>query len=128
MTQKKKKVVKKRKPEKERRRYERFNVRCRVRYQVTLEGNLSDLNIAESKNLSQAGILLNTNWPLPIMATIALEFDVDLIRKFVKIDELKNYIVLEKCPSDIVRIFGTVVHCTKVSDGSYDVGIHLVNK
>lgn len=112
----------------ERRRFERFNFKCRVRYQVTLEGNLSDLNIGESKNISQAGILLNCNWPLPVMSTVALEFDSSEIQSYVKLDYLKNYIELEKCPTDTVRVFGTVVRCVKVDDGSYDVGIHLVNK
>jgi hypothetical protein len=112
----------------ERRRFERFNLKCRVRYQVTLEGNLSDLNIGESKNISQAGILLNTNWPLPLTSTVAIELDTQLVDKYIKLNNMQNYIEIENCPSDIVRIFGTVVHCKKVSDGSYDVGVHLVNK
>ena len=113
---------------KERRRFERFNLRCRVRYQVTLEGNMSDLNIGESKNISQAGLLLNTNWPLPLMSTVAVELDAEAVQKYIKFDKMQNYIEIENCPSDIVRIFGTVIHCQETDDGSYDVGIHLVNK
>ena len=112
----------------ERRRFERFACKCRVRYQVTMEGNLSDLNMAEGKNISQAGILINTNWPLPVMSTVAIEFDSKVVQKYIKLDLIKNYIELEKCPTDIIRIFGHVVHCRKIADGSYDVGIHLVNK
>ncbi len=115
-------------PPHERRRFERFSCKCRVRYQITMEGNLSDLNIAEGKNISQAGVLINTNYPLPIMSTVAIEIDSEIVQKFIKLDLIKNYIELEKCPMDIVRIFGHVVHCSKVSDGSYDVGVHLVNK
>jgi len=118
----------KKKAGRERRRFERFNFKCRVRYQVTMVGNLSDFNIGESKNISQAGILLNTNWPIPLYSTIAIEVDARLVQKYIKVDSLQNYIELEKCPSDIVRIFGTVVHCEKVADSSYDVGVHLVNK
>jgi len=120
---KKKKIT-----EEERRRFERFNLKCRVRYQVTIEGNMSDLNIGESKNISQGGLLLNTNWPLPVMSTVSIELDTTLVEQYIKLNNIKNYIEIENCPSDIVRIFGTVVHCKKVDDGSYDVGIHLVNK
>ena len=116
------------KKETERRRFERRDMKCRVRYQVTLEGNLSDLNIGNSKNISQAGVLLNTNWPLPVMSTVCLEFDVDAISDYIKIQNMQNYIEIEKCPMDLVRIFGTVVRCKKIDDGSYDIGIHLVNK
>ena len=125
---KKTKKAKEETTSKERRRYERYACKCRVRYQVTLEGNLSDINIAEGKNISQAGILINTNWPLPIMSTVAIEFDSDVVQQYIKLDLIKNYIELEKCPTDIIRIFGHVVYCNKISDGSYDVGIHLVNK
>ncbi|MBU1864049.1 MAG: PilZ domain-containing protein [Candidatus Omnitrophica bacterium] len=116
------------KPQTERRRYKRFNCKCRLRYQVTMEGNLSDLNIAESQNISQSGILINTNWPLPLYATVAIEMDSATIERYIKQDLIKNYIELEKCPEDVIRIFGTVIHCLKITDGSYDVGIHLVNK
>jgi len=121
-------MAKDKKNEKERRQFNRFHLKCRVRYQVTLEGNMSDLTIGKSKNISQAGMLLNTNWPLPIMSTVAIELDSRLAQNYIKINKIQNYIAIENCPSDIVRIFGTVVHCTKIDDSSYDVGIHLVNK
>jgi hypothetical protein len=116
------------KNKKERRRFDRFHLKCRVRYQVTIDGNMGDINIGESKNISQAGMLLNTNWPLPVMSTVAIEIDAQKAQDYVKLNRVLNYIEIENCPSDIVRIFGTVVHCTKTDDGSYDVGIHLVNK
>jgi hypothetical protein len=121
-------MAKKKKDNQERRRYDRFHLKCRVRYQVTLEGNLSDLNIGESKNISQAGMLLSTNWPLPVLSTVAIELDAHMVEQYIKLNEMQNYIEIENCPSDIVRIFGTVVHCKKCEDGSFDVGIHLVNK
>ena len=59
---------------------------------------------------------------------VAVEIDAELARKYIKTDLLKNYIELEKCPTDIVRIFGNVVRCDQSPDGSFDVAIHLCNK
>ncbi len=120
--------AKKPKTSEERRHFERFNLQCRLRYQVTLEGNLSDLNVGESKNISQGGVLLNTNWPLPLDSTISIEFDSTMLQDYVKLENLQNYVEVEKSAFDVIRVFGNVVRCNKVQDGSYDVGVQLLNK
>ncbi len=115
-------------PSADRRRYERFDLHCRLRYQVTLEGTLSEINVGDSKNISQGGLLLNVNWPLPVGAMLSLEFEADVLRKYIKLDNLKNYVEIESSPFNVVKLFGFVTRCVKLDDGSYDVGVELLNK
>lgn len=113
---------------KERRKHKRFDLKCMMRYQITMEGNLSDIVIAESRNISQAGLMITTNYAMPVGATIAIEVERDIVREYIDFNKIQSYVELENCPSDLVRIFGTIVRCQKYDDGSYSVGIHLINK
>lgn len=112
----------------ERRRFQRYAFKCRMRYQMAVAGTVMDVHIGASKNISQAGILINTNYAMPLHETISIELSTEEVKRFVKIEQLQNYIELENCAPEVIRIFGVVVRCNKLGDGSFDVGIHLVNK
>lgn len=113
---------------KEKRQFERYDLKCRMKYQVTTEGNLSDLIVAESRNISQAGVLITTNSPMMVGSVILVEVEKDSIADLVELDQLKDYAEESNGISDVVRIYGTVMRCEKFDDDSYGVGIHLINQ
>jgi len=112
----------------DRRRHKRFSVEKSIEYQFVFNSEVSDLYKVDSKNISQAGLLIESKKEVPIGAVIAVELDNDLLLGHIDVLKLQSYITIDLADKKIARICGKVVRVETLSSGTYHIGIHFINK
>jgi hypothetical protein len=112
----------------ERRRFERRTLNKPMDCQFVFDANVSDVYRVKSHNISQAGVLVEAQIPIPLGSTIAIEVEKEKLEKTVEIKKLQSYIEIALSDKSYVRLCGKVVRVEKKSDDLYHVAVHLINK
>lgn len=118
----------KEKPFEEKRRHERFPVEKPVEYQFIFNSEVSDLYKVDSKNISQAGLMIESKKEVPVGAVIAVELDNDLLLGYIDVTKLQSYITIDLDDKKIARVCGKVVRVNKLDSTTFQIGIHFINK
>ncbi|MBN1493917.1 MAG: PilZ domain-containing protein [Candidatus Omnitrophica bacterium] len=112
----------------ERRRFERRKLKKAMECQFVSDANISDIYRVKSHNISQAGLLLEAQIPIPLGSTIAIEVEKEKLDKTVEVKKLQSYIEIDVSNKSFVRLCGKVVRVEKKKDDLFYVAVHLINK
>ncbi|MFC1809588.1 PilZ domain-containing protein [Candidatus Omnitrophota bacterium] len=113
---------------KERRRFSRQTLSKSMDCQFVFDANVSDVYRVKSQNISQAGLLVEAQIPIPLGSTIAIEVEKEKLEESVEIKKLQSYIEISISNKSFVRLCGKVIRVEKKRNDLFHIAVHLINK
>ena len=110
-----------------RRRFQRIPFRQRFECQYVFDSELSDVCMVESENISQAGLLVTMERPIPLGSVVTFAISNEVLRPIFDVRRLQSYIEIQIGAHVYVKLCGKVVRIEPASQ-KYRVAIHLIVK
>jgi len=96
--------------------------------QHIFDSDVSDVYPVKSRNISQAGIQVESDVFIPLGSTVSIEVDRQQLSDTIDVKKLQSYVEIEVNTKQFVRLCGKVVRIEYKDEHSFLVAIHLINK
>ena len=113
----------------ERRRFLRVPFQSSIRYRLCYERFANEIIEASAHNLSQNGILFKTKYPPPQSAIIALNIELDKLKRYLDREGLTDIIDVDQVFVRGNSVFGEVIRVIEEQhSGFFSVAVNIILK
>ncbi len=120
--------VSKKKATVERRRFPRAEFHVSLECQYYFDARISDLYLVRSRNISQAGLLIEAPFEIPLGATIFFQVDRKILLNKIETKKLQSYVEIEIGDKSFVKLCGKVIRMEGKGKNFFLIAVHLINR
>jgi len=113
-------------PHKERRRFKRIQIKQKMNCQFISNPIISDMYTVYSHNIAQAGMLIETDVPMPLGSLISIEIDQAILQNIV-VERILSHAEIDESGTHVASVCGKIVRVENVGDHKFCVAVHLIN-
>lgn len=112
----------------EKRRFQREKMYDRTACQFFVDAQVPGMDTAIVHDISQSGVLVETTVKPVLGAIIFVGIKKEKVERTIDIKRLQSYIEIQIGTMSFVRMCGKVVRVKEQDNGTFLVGVHIINK